>query len=104
MSLGIEINSSAVPGGRRRVQFTLAADNAYPTGGYPAPTAAQLGFGTGIDYLAITSITSAPIAAVSSFAYNKSTGKIQAVTPAGAEVANGTSLANVTVDGIAEGH
>lgn len=104
MALVTTVITSHVPGDRKFTRFTLALDASYPTGGYPLPTAAQLGFNSSTTWI-LPVCFSALVAAVAGgdFVINKATNKIQMFTAAGAEFAAATSFAGVTIEGIAEG-
>lgn len=77
-----------VPGDRFNKRVRATGDAAYPTGGYPAPTPAQLGFGVQIDYAAIAN--QHPGGTDSFWLWNTATQKLQLIVSAtGVELANG---------------
>lgn len=88
-----------VPGDRKAIRFNFAADNSYPTGGYPiAPS--DIGFASQIDYI---DVVNENVTAFGAF-WNRATQKMQLVVySTGAEVANAVNVAAFNCDCRAEG-
>ena len=88
---------------RKRPRFNIAADAAYPTGGYPI-TPSQVGLAEQIDFVDITNQFNPGATGNTAFWWNKATNKMQAiVVSTGAEVNNGTDIHLCNADIIVEG-
>lgn len=106
MAATVAVKTSHIPGDKKRVAFTQTFDASYPTGGYPLPTAQQLGLNqiTDITFGGFNAAASAAALPASDYTVNKSTSKIQLVTPAAVEVTAATDVHLFSVDGVAEGY
>lgn len=106
MAAGFAVNNKAVPGSKQRLSITMTFDASYPAGGYPIPTAAQLGITTITDlqFTNFNAVASATALAAVDYVVNNTTNKVQLVTIAGVEVASAVNVSAFSVDGIAEGY
>lgn len=106
MAAAFTVGNKHVPGDKQRLSIMMTFDASYPAGGYPVPTAAQLGLNkiTDLQFTNFNAVASTVALAAVDYVVNNTTNKVQLVTIAGIEVAAAVPVNTFSVDAIVEGY